>query len=109
MTMSKSPRRQYTRNEIRASRVFALFATGGLGIFWGWRALDWPLHGYLHGVTRFGSMFGDDRVFPHQHVVFELTVLETFGALAFSIWAFFFFLRIRPGPPGGSKDSKGTT
>jgi hypothetical protein len=100
--MSNERPREYTAEEIRNSRVFGLFALGAMVLFWGWMALHWPLYGYLYMVTSFGSMFGDDRVFPHQHVWFELAVLENFGALVFSLGFLWFILRVKI-PPGGVK------
>ena len=106
--MRNEPLREYTAGEIRNSRVFGLFVLGALVLFWGWLALHWPLYGYLYMVTRFGSMLGDDRVFPHQHFWFELAVLENFGALVFSLGLLWFLLRVKI-PPGGVKldDSAG--
>jgi hypothetical protein len=78
--------------------MFWLSVMGAMAIFWIWMASHWPLYGYLYMLNRI-PLWGDDRVYPHDHVVFELAILENFGLLAFSLWGFCFFLRAKPLDP----------
>jgi hypothetical protein len=92
-----------TPAEIRKARMVMLLFMGALAVGSGWMALRWPLYGYLYAFCPMCG--GDNRIYPYQHVIFEFAVFENFGPLAFSIWAFYFFLTAKPVP----SDQKGPT